>query len=150
VHNRSVVHGISLNVERERSAAMQRPCEIGPEFPQTQGCFFGRIRIAGIPDIVHVVVGDRTVEFVRAWLGKNLDATQPQAVVLGRERILIDADLADRIFRRELPAAESIYENRPAARARRGSGERLEIGPGPAAGPASAWRSACKSSGLSE
>ena len=41
------------------------------------------------------------MEFVRAWPGEHLDSSVPKAVVFGRERILVDADLANRFFGRE-------------------------------------------------
>src|SRR5579884_1231867 len=65
--------------------------------------------------------------FVGSGLGEDLDATVAQLVVLGRERILIDANLADRRLGRNLPAGESIDVDLPAIGADRRTGERLQI-----------------------
>jgi hypothetical protein len=65
--------------------------------------------------------------FVATRLGENFDAPEPQLVELRRERILINADLANRVFRRQLAAAEAVDENRSSARPGRRAGERLKI-----------------------
>ena len=67
-------------------------------------------------------------ELVRARLGEDLDAAVAELVVLGRERILVDADLADRLFRRKLAAAESVDEDGAAVGAGRRPGQRLQVG----------------------
>ncbi len=45
---------------------------------------------------------------VRAWLRKDLDATVTWKLILGRERVLIDADLADRFLGWNLSVREPI------------------------------------------
>ena len=45
--------------------------------------------------MVGEVVEDRSAKLVRPRLGEDLDAAQAELVILGRERILIDPDLAD-------------------------------------------------------
>src|SRR5690349_9446705 len=61
-------------------------------------------------------------------LGEDVDPPEPEPVVFGRERILIDSDLANRVLGREFAAAESIYVQGTAVRSRSGTGEGLEIG----------------------
>ena len=48
------------------------------------------------------------MKFIGAGLGENLDSTETQFVVFRREGILVDADLANRILRRQLATAESV------------------------------------------
>lgn len=61
-------------------------------------------------------------------ISEDLDAAEAELVVLGRERILIDADLADGVLGGDLAAAESIDEDGASIRTGGGSGERLEVG----------------------
>ena len=65
---------------------------------------------------------------VGSWLGEDFDAAVTQLVVFGRKRILIDADLADGRFRRELTGRETVNVHLPAIRPGRRSGQRLQIG----------------------
>ncbi len=67
------------------------------------------------------------MKFVCAWLGEDFDAAITQLVVFRRKRILVDANLANGIFRRQLASAESINKNGTAIGTGRGSGQRLEI-----------------------
>ena len=56
------------------------------------------------------------VQFVGSGLGENLDAAVAKAVVFGRKRILVDANLANGGFRRKLTAGKSIDVDLPAVR----------------------------------
>ena len=81
------------------------------------------------------------MKHVCSWLGKNLDAAIADAVEFSRKRILVDADLANRRFRRQRSTGETIDVDLAAVRAGRGScesgqlvrqlvrivGERIEI-----------------------
>ena len=64
------------------------------------------------------------VQLVGAGLGKDLDAAVAELVILRGERILVDADFADRRLGRKLPAGESIDEDLRAVRPGGRSGKR--------------------------
>src|SRR5580704_16230715 len=67
------------------------------------------------------------MKFVCAGLREYFDSAESQLVVLGRKRILVDADLTDRVFLRKFTATESVDENRSAVRTGRRARERLQI-----------------------
>ena len=67
------------------------------------------------------------MKLIRTQLGKNLDAPVAEFVILRRERILVDADFANRGFRRKLPAGKTVNVNLTAIGPGRGSGERLQF-----------------------
>ena len=56
-----------------------------------------------------------------------LNPAKAHAVILRGEWILIDADLTDGRFRRELPASKSVNVNLPAVGPGRGAGQGLEF-----------------------
>src|SRR5204863_7536102 len=93
-------------------------------------------RISAVEHLVSEIEERLPAEFVGAGLREDLDPSEPHAVVLGRERVRVDANLADRFLWRKLAPAESVDVNLAAVR--------------PAAGPASACRSAARSSGSSD
>ena len=67
------------------------------------------------------------MKLVCAGLGEDFDAAVAELVVLGRKRILVDADLADRFLRGELASAESIDEDCATAGSGRRAGERQQV-----------------------
>jgi len=67
------------------------------------------------------------VKLVGSRLSEDLDPAKAEAVILRRERILVDSNLAYGFFRRKLPSAEAIDEDGATARSSRRSGERLQI-----------------------
>ena len=67
------------------------------------------------------------MEFVCARLGKNLDTAIAEFVVLRRERILVDADFANRRLRRKLPSGKTVDVNLASIGPRRGSRQRLQF-----------------------
>ena len=67
------------------------------------------------------------VQLIRSGLGENFDSPVPKLVVLGRKRILIDANLTNRRFRRQLPGRKSINVHLAAIGARRRPGQRLQL-----------------------
>lgn len=64
---------------------------------------------------------------VCARLGENLDASVAELVVFSRERILVDADLANGFLGWNLAPAEAIYEDRSAVGTSGRAGERLQV-----------------------
>src|SRR5205807_4418182 len=73
------------------------------------------VGISRIPYVTANVVIDGAVISLCAGLGENLDAAIAKLVVFGREGILVDADLTNRILRRKISAAKTIDKNRAAA-----------------------------------
>ena len=60
-------------------------------------------------------------------LGKDFDPAEAQFVVLRGEWILVDPDLTDGVFRRQFTAAETVDQDRPAARPGGRAGECLKV-----------------------
>src|SRR5689334_19334923 len=67
------------------------------------------------------------MELVHARLGEDFHPTISKTVELRRERILIHADLADRVLWRQLSVGEAVDINLSAVWTGRRSGKRLEI-----------------------
>jgi len=82
-------------------------------------------RIGCIEAVVVALRQKLPVQFIRAWLGQNFDASVTQLVELRREGILIDANLANGGLRRKLPARKSINVNLSAVGSRRRTRQRL-------------------------
>src|ERR1019366_6288092 len=68
-----------------------------------------------------------SVKLIRAGLGEDFDSSVAQLVVFGGKRILVDANLANRFFRRKLSGRKSIDVNLPAAGACRRYGQRFQV-----------------------
>ena len=68
------------------------------------------------------------MERAAAWFSKDLDSAKTELVVFWRKRILIDADFANRVFRRKLAPAESVDEDLTPIRSGSRPGEGLKIG----------------------
>src|SRR5882724_9491150 len=84
------------------------------------------VSVPRIPEIVREIVADRPAEFVSARLGEDLDAAESELVILRRERVLIEPDLANRFLGRKLASAETIDENGATIRSGRRSGQGLQ------------------------
>src|SRR5207248_11475838 len=104
----------------------ERSTQIGHDHPVGEVRLVGDERISRIEDAVAVVDGDGAAIPVRSGLGEDLDAAESEAVVLGGEGVLVDADLADRLLGRKLAAAEAVDIDLPAIGSGARSGERLQ------------------------
>src|SRR5262249_51580098 len=113
--NRTVVHLVPPNVQKEGCPFVERTAQIPAVFLKQKRRFLFRIRIARIPEMMGEVIEDRAPKLVCPGFGENLYAAHAESVIFGRERVLVDPYLADGFLRRELPSAESIYEYRAAA-----------------------------------
>src|SRR6202034_1012908 len=58
----------------------------------------------------------------------DFDAAVTQLVVLGRKRILVNADFANRGLGRKLAGGETVDIHLAAVRSRRGAGQGLQVG----------------------
>src|SRR5712692_2576123 len=87
-----------------------------------------RERVSGIEYVVAIFEERAASIFVRAGLGEDLDASVAQLVVLGGERVLVDAHFANRFLGRKPPAGEAVDINLPAVGTRAGAGQGLQIG----------------------
>src|SRR5580698_3878393 len=90
------------------------PADVAAEVPVGIGWFVAGERIARIPRRVGIVEVYRAVEVIRARLGENFDAPEPKLVELGREGVLVDADLSNGFLGRQLAAAETVDIDRAA------------------------------------
>src|SRR5206468_7901442 len=64
---------------------------------------------------------------VAAGLGEDLDSSEAWTIVLRRERVRIDAHLANRRLRRKRPTKKAVDVNLSATGPWRGTGQRLEL-----------------------
>ena len=124
----SVVNVAILHIHNERRLLAEGVAERPAEVPLQERCFLLGVWVARIPDGIAEVDVDVPVQLVSARLGEDLDTSVSQLVVLGRKRVLIDTDLADGVFARHLATCKSVNIDLPAARSRRWSGQRLQIG----------------------
>src|ERR1035437_8025141 len=65
------------------------------EFIQQEGSLGGRVWIARVPKVVGEIPLRRSAILVGARLGEDFDLAVAQLVILRRERVLVDANLAD-------------------------------------------------------
>src|SRR5262249_61289781 len=65
-------------------------------------------RIGCVQSVASSLDHELSVEFVGAWLREDFNASVAELIVLGRERILIDANFPNRRFRRKLSGGETI------------------------------------------
>src|SRR5579862_4034195 len=112
-----------LDIERKRRAAAERAGQVSAILLQNKRGLLLRVRISRIPEAVAEIVESGTVKLVGPRLGEYFDAAVAELVVLRRERILIDADFADGLLRRQLAAAETIDEDLASGRSSRWPGK---------------------------
>src|ERR1019366_8748347 len=110
-----------------RRSLRQRAAGAAFEFIQQEGRLGGRERVARVPKVVGVIPLRRAAILVGARLGEDLDLAVTQLVVLRRKRVLVDANLADGLLRRKLPAAEAVHEDGSAVGTGRGPRQRGEV-----------------------
>src|SRR4029077_20359218 len=67
------------------------------------------------------------VEFIGAGFGEDFDPAVAQLVEFGRERVLVDANLANRRLWRKLPGSESVNIELPPVRPRGRPRQGLQI-----------------------
>src|ERR1700690_1559761 len=67
------------------------------------------------------------MKLIRPRLGKDLNPAVAQLVILRGERILVDADFANRSLGRKLPSGKSININLTAVRSRGRPGKRFKF-----------------------
>src|ERR1039458_8112862 len=106
----------------EHTSELQATCS------DLEGSLGGRVWIARVPKVVGEIPLRRSAILVGARLGEDFDLAVAQLVILRRERVLVDANLADGFLRRELAAAEAIHEDGSAVGAGRGSRQGREVG----------------------
>ena len=131
--NRAVDDGtigdiISPRVQEKRRCFAERTAEIAAILVQAEGRFAGRIRIPGVEGGVGEIVVEGAFEFFRARLGEDFDGAIADTIVLWREGILVDADLANGVFGRQVAAAEAVDKDGAAVGAGGRSGEGHEVG----------------------
>src|SRR5580704_3064941 len=124
----SVINVAILNIQEEGCFLAQRPAERPAEVSLRERRFRRGVGVAGIPNGIAEVGIDVSVQLVGARFREDFDAPIPELVVFGRERVLIDANLADGILARQGAAGETIDVNLSAARSSGWSGQRLQIG----------------------
>jgi acetyl-CoA acetyltransferase len=86
-----------------------RNCVLGAEHAAGEIGFVSGNGVARIQGALAIVEAQATADFVAARFGEDFDASKAQPVVFGRERILIDPNLANGCFGREA-ASETVLE----------------------------------------
>ena len=118
-----------LEVEREGDLLRQRASEIAAELLrlETRLGFRAEKRIARIERVVIEAGGYLPAQFVHAGLGKDLDASVADVIVLGRKRIRIDANFANRRLGGQRSAAEPVDVDLATIGPGRGARQRLQV-----------------------
>ena len=117
----------AFEIEGERHPLGQRAGQTAAVHFRLVGRLIGEERIAGVQGIVVEAGKELAAKLVHAGLGEDLDAAVAQTVVLGREGVGIDADLANGGFGRKAPAGKAVDVNLAAVGAGRGPGEGLQV-----------------------
>ena len=132
VENHCVDDGVVYRVLPEDagedgSGLGERSVQIAVEHVGVIGRLRGHERIGSVEWRVIALHPEVPVQLVGAGLGEDLDAPETQGVVLRRVGVLIDADLADGGFGRQLSARESIHVELRAGLGI-GAGDGLQLG----------------------
>ena len=128
VDDGAVVDRIAADIQEERALRVNWAAQAAAVFLQEERRLPGGIGVARVPEIIGEVVVAQSFEFVRARLGEDLDAAEAEFVVLGRKRVLVDANLADGFLGRKLASAEAVDVNGAAVGTRGRAGQGLQIG----------------------
>src|SRR5262245_29272916 len=95
VDDGAVVNRVPPDVQKERRPFVERAAQIPAVLLQQERRLLLRVRIARIPEIMSEVVEPRSAKLVGPRLGEDLNAAQTKLIVFWRERILVDANLAN-------------------------------------------------------
>src|SRR5208282_5917185 len=106
-------HGFVVNIallhrEEKRSVLPHRPTDVSVKDFGVIAWLFRHERIEGVEGGRITIHQDLAMHLVRSRLGENLDASVAQLVVLGGERVLVDANLTDGRLGRELAGGKSV------------------------------------------
>src|SRR6202040_1231974 len=93
-----VVDCFSFEVQKERGPLLDWTTKVPTQFIQQEWRLLLRIGIARVPEAIGEVVGAGATKLVRAGLSEDLDAAKAELVVLRREGILVDSNLANGIL----------------------------------------------------
>src|SRR5215469_12010324 len=116
------------SIEKKRGLPAQRSSQIAVEYLGVIGMLRDEDeRISRVEDRIAVVEEKLPMQFVASRLGKDLDSAITQALVLGGKGILIDANLANGRFGRQLASGETIDVDLAAIGPGRGPGERRQF-----------------------
>ena len=96
IDDRVVLNIAALEIEEERRLFVQRTTEIPVHLPGEEVGLVRDVGIARVQRRVAVCEQRHAVIFVAARLGENLDASETDLAEFGGERVLVDADFADR------------------------------------------------------
>ena len=97
-----------VDIHEKRRFLAERAAQVSAVFAQQEWRFLLRVRIARVEDVVAEIEIRGAVILVGARLGENLDSPVAELVEFRREGVLVDADLANGIFRGQRPAGETI------------------------------------------
>src|SRR5579884_1559122 len=107
--NQSVLVDIAPEeIDKKRRLLRQRSADVpAVKLRRVARLLSNQQRIARVENAVSEIEERRTVKLVGTRFGQDLDASESRPVELGRERVRIDANLANGAFGRKLPAAKA-------------------------------------------
>src|SRR6185312_482775 len=114
IDDRVLLNAAARSADAERRVLRQRAGHVAEH---EEGVVAGMLtaateeRVGGVERFGVALGAERAVELVGAGLGEDLDAAVTELVVLRRERVLVDADFADRRLGRKLAAGEAVDVN---------------------------------------
>ena len=124
----AIIHSVPPEIDEERGALSYRTADIADVLLKEKWSLLLRIGIPRIPEVVRDIEAFGAVVSIRSGLCEDLDPPGADLVIFRRKRVLIDADLANRLLRRYLAIGKTVDENRSAARPCARTGNRDEIG----------------------
>jgi hypothetical protein len=114
------------HVHEERCPLGEGPAQVRVPLAALIGRPVRGERVARVERLVHELELGAAAQAVGPGLGEDLDAPEPQPVVLGGKGVRVEADLADRLLGRHAPAGEAVDEELAAAGAGGGTGQGLQ------------------------
>ena len=110
LRNRIIVHDATLEIDKERRFPFRnRSTQTAAKVTYLKRRATRRKRIARVETLVGEIERRAASELVGSGARQDVD-TARRLIVLSRKRILVDANLANRIFRRKTPAGETVDE----------------------------------------
>src|SRR5258708_5929909 len=119
IDNGVALYGLPAEIgKKSRLVTIERPSQVPAKKPGTVRRLVRGERVPGVQDCIRGAKGALAMEFLRPRLRQDFNQTKTQLRVLGRERIITDADLSNRVSQRQWIVSETIDQNLRSKRTR--------------------------------
>ena len=129
VDNGNLVNVAAIQIKKEGCLFVDRAANVAAIEDGVVGglCGFSDERVPRVKCRGIAVDHELAVQLVSAWLGEDFNAAIAELVVFCGKRVLIQADFADRRFRRQLAGGKAVDVNLSAVRSSRWAGKSGEF-----------------------